>query len=85
MRLEEIRKDPRKWLVTGAAGFIGSNLIEELLRLDQRVVGLDNFSTGLKENLEKVKTSMPEEQWKNFVFIEGDILNREICETYGRY
>ena len=78
---EGIRKDPRKWLVTGAAGFIGSNLIEELLRLDQRVVGLDNFSTGLKENLEKVKTSMPEEKWKNFVFIEGDILNREICET----
>ena len=70
---EEIRKDPRKWLVTGAAGFIGSNLIEELLRLDQRVVGLDNFSTGLKKNLEKVKTSMPEEQWKNFVFIEKEI------------
>ncbi|MEY4941204.1 MAG: hypothetical protein RIQ93_2939, partial [Verrucomicrobiota bacterium] len=51
----ELRASPRAWLVTGVAGFIGSNLLEQLLRLDQRVVGLDNFATGHRRNLEEVQ------------------------------
>lgn len=67
------------WLVTGAAGFIGSNLVETLLRLDQRVVGLDNFSTGKTENLEEVRGLVGEEKWKNFRFEKGDIRNLDDC------
>jgi len=67
------------WLITGAAGFIGSNLLEALLKLGQRVVGLDNFLTGHKRNLEEVKESVSPDQWKNFSFIEGDIRDLETC------
>lgn len=67
------------WLVTGAAGFIGSNLLEALLKLDQKVVGLDNFSTGHRYNLEQVKALVTPDQWRNFCFIEGDIRNPEHC------
>ena len=69
----------RKWLVTGAAGFIGSHLVEHLLGLDQAVVGLDNFSTGRRENLELVRQAAGEVRWKSFHFIEGDIRSLETC------
>jgi len=51
----QLRQEPKTWLVTGVAGFIGSNLLESLLKLDQRVVGLDNFATGHQRNLDEVK------------------------------
>ena len=69
----EIRAAPRTWLVTGCAGFIGSNLLEALLRLDQRVIGLDNFATGFRHNLDEVQGTVTPEQWARFEFIEGDI------------
>jgi len=69
----------RTWLVTGVAGFIGSNLLEALLRLNQRVVGLDNLSTGKKSNLDEVRSSVLPEQWSRFDFIEGDIADLESC------
>jgi len=67
------------WLVTGAAGFIGSNLVEALLKLNQRVTGLDNFATGHRHNLEQVKDAVTEGAWMKFNFIEGDIRNRADC------
>jgi len=71
---------PKKWLVTGVAGFIGSNLLEALLRLDQAVIGLDDFSTGHPENLSAVRRDVGEDRWRNFTFIEGDIRNLESCQ-----
>ncbi|CAG2146140.1 UDP-N-acetylglucosamine 4-epimerase [Cupriavidus yeoncheonensis] len=76
---------PRTWLVTGVAGFIGSNLLEALLRLDQRVVGLDNFSTGHRGNLDEVRGLVLPRQWANFQFIEGDIRNLEHCRRAMRF
>ena len=73
--------DPATWLVTGAAGFIGSNLVEVLLRADQKVVGLDNFATGHRRNLEELERILPANQWANFRMIEGDIRNRETCAS----
>jgi len=67
------------WLVTGVAGFIGSNLLEALLKLNQKVVGLDNFSTGYQRNLEQVRELVGDAAWSNFTFIEGDIRNVEDC------
>ncbi len=78
---EVLRKDPKVWLVTGVAGFIGSNLLETLLKFDQRVVGLDNFSTGHQRNLDDVKESVSVDQWERFKFIEGDIRNFEKCQA----
>lgn len=75
----ELRLKPRKWLVTGCAGFIGSNLIETLLGLDQTVVGLDNFATGHPHNLDEVQSSVDALQWARFTFIEGDIRDAEMC------
>jgi UDP-N-acetylglucosamine 4-epimerase len=72
--------EPRTWLVTGVAGFIGSNLLENLLKLNQRVVGLDNFATGHRRNLTEVQTLVTSEQWANFHFIEGDIRNFDDCK-----
>ncbi|MGX6569195.1 SDR family oxidoreductase [Cupriavidus necator] len=72
---------PCTWLVTGVAGFIGSNLLETLLRLDQRVVGLDNFSTGHRRNLCEVEALVSPRQWGKFQFIEGDIRNLEHCRS----
>lgn len=69
------------WCVTGVAGFIGSNLLETLLKLNQRVVGVDNFSTGFQRNLDEVKTLVSAEQWHNFQFIQGDIRNLEDCKS----
>jgi UDP-N-acetylglucosamine 4-epimerase len=76
---EELRQRPRAWLVTGVAGFIGSNLLESLLRLEQRVIGLDNFATGHRRNLEEVRTLVEPRQWERFSFIEGDIRDLDIC------
>jgi len=71
---------PRTWLITGVAGFIGSNLLEALLSMDQKVIGLDNFSTGHRRNLSNVQVSLSKEQWARFNFIEGDICNQEDCK-----
>jgi UDP-N-acetylglucosamine 4-epimerase len=68
-----------RWLVTGVSGFIGSNLLEKLLELNQIVIGLDNFSTGKKENLKDVQNITSPDQWKNFQFLEGDICNLDTC------
>ena len=76
-----IKAGQRRWLVTGAAGFIGSHLVEQLLGLDQAVVGLDNFSTGRRENLELVRRAVGEARWKNLRFIEGDIRSLETCNS----
>jgi len=70
---------PKRWLVTGAAGFIGSNLLETLLKLNQHVIGLDNFATGHRRNLEEVRALVSTEQWSRFRFIEGDIRDLETC------
>lgn len=74
-----LQQNPRTWLVTGVAGFIGSNLLETLLLLDQKVVGLDNFATGFQHNLDEVQSLVSAEQWQNFRFIKGDIRNLEDC------
>jgi len=71
--------EPKRWLVTGTAGFIGSNLLEHLLKLNQRVIGLDNFATGHQSNLDEVQSLVSPEQWSRFTFIEGDIRNLEDC------
>jgi len=75
-----LRFSPKTWLVTGCAGFIGSNLLEQLLKLEQRVIGLDNFSTGKQRNLDEVKTLVDEKQWGRFRFIEGDICVLATCQ-----
>jgi UDP-N-acetylglucosamine 4-epimerase len=75
----ELKARPRTWLVTGVAGFIGSNLLETLLQLDQRVVGLDNFSTGKAGNLDQVRALVSGPQWARFRFIEADICDAAAC------
>lgn len=75
----ELRRSPKSWLVTGVAGFIGSNLLETLLKLDQRVVGLDNFATGQRRNLDEVRSLVSAEQWGRFQFMEGDIRHLPTC------
>ena len=77
---QDLLANPKKWLVTGVAGFIGSNLLEHLLKLNQTLVGLDNFATGHQHNLEKVKTEVSAEQWERFTFIEGDIRDLDKCQ-----
>ena len=77
--LETLPASPKTWLVTGVAGFIGSNLLETLLRLNQHVVGLDSFATGHQRNLDEVKNIVLPEQWARFRFIEGDIRVLEDC------
>ena len=83
-KYDEVKKQliqtPKTWLVTGVAGFIGSNLLETLLLLNQKVIGLDNFATGHQHNLDEVKTAVSLQQWDNFTFIKGDIRNFEDCE-----
>jgi UDP-N-acetylglucosamine 4-epimerase len=75
----ELERVPRTWLITGVAGFIGSNLLQALLRLNQRVVGLDNFSTGYRRNLKEVEAGTTADQWRNFRLLEGDIGNLDTC------
>lgn len=77
--VDTLPRAPRTWLITGVAGFIGSNLLETLLKLDQRVVGLDNFATGHQRNLDEVKSLVSPQQWSAFNFIQGDIRNLEDC------
>jgi UDP-N-acetylglucosamine 4-epimerase len=75
-----LRQSPKTWLISGCAGFIGSNLLEELLKLDQHVIGVDNFSTGYMHNLEEVKYNVNAEQWQKFDFVQGDVCDLPICE-----
>ena len=76
----KITSEPKRWLITGVAGFIGSNLLEVLLKLNQNVVGLDNLSTGSINNLNEVNSLVSDSQWKNFKFVNGDIRNYDNCE-----
>lgn len=78
--LESLRATPKKWLITGVAGFIGSNLLETLLSNGQEVVGLDNFATGHLSNLDEVQ-SLTKSEWHKFKFIEGDIRDLETCRV----
>ncbi len=78
---EQLLAEQSTWLVTGVAGFIGSNLLETLLNLNQKVVGLDNFSTGHRHNFDKVQYEVSTEQWNNFTFIEGDICDLTDCNN----
>ena len=71
---------PKTWVLTGVAGFIGSNLLEALLKLNQRVVGLDNFSTGHLHNLDQVRGLVTTAQWQQFSFLQGDIRNPQDCQ-----
>lgn len=77
--LEQLQNQPKCWLVTGCAGFIGSNLLEVLLRHGQKVIGLDNFATGHAGNLAEVEKKVGEQAWANFQFIEGDIRDIHTC------
>jgi UDP-N-acetylglucosamine 4-epimerase len=83
MRYERLRREleasPKIWLISGVAGFIGSNLLETLLELDQFVVGLDNFSTGYRRNLDEVRAVVRRDQWEKFRFTEGDIRSLDDC------
>lgn len=72
---------PRRWLVTGSAGFIGSHLVENLLKLGQTVVSLDNFATGHRHNLEQVRAAVGEAAWSRHTFIEGDIADPQTCRS----
>ncbi|QGZ40560.1 UDP-N-acetylglucosamine 4-epimerase [Pseudoduganella flava] len=76
---EHLRGRQYRWLVTGAAGFIGSNLVQALLALGQRVTGLDNFATGYRHNLDQVRAIVGAQAWADFQFIEGDIRDAATC------
>ncbi len=83
-----LMNEQHTWLITGVAGFIGSSLLETLLKLNQRVVGLDNFATGHQRNLDEVQTVVEPIQWANFSFIKGDIRNLDDCQkamTFPHY
>jgi UDP-N-acetylglucosamine/UDP-N-acetylgalactosamine 4-epimerase len=77
----DLRASPATWLVTGAAGFIGSNLVETLLRLGQRVIGLDNYATGNRRNLDDVRHAVAPQEWKRFTLQEGDIGRWSDCHS----
>ncbi|MFA6143785.1 MAG: NAD-dependent epimerase/dehydratase family protein [Sulfuricurvum sp.] len=76
---EELKSNQKTWLITGVAGFIGSNLAETLLKLNQKIIALDNFATGHRYNLEHIKHSVSSQQWENFTFVEGDITDFSTC------
>lgn len=82
--VSNITRDPKVWLITGVAGFIGSNLLEFLLSKNQKVVGLDNFATGRRKNLLDVKEAVGEAFLDNFTFIEGDITDAITCKKACR-
>ena len=75
----QLRVSPKHWLITGVGGFIGSNLLESLLKLDQEVTGLDNFATGKRENLDQVRASVSPQQWSRLKFCEADIRDQSVC------
>ena len=77
----KLAAEPQVWLITGVAGFIGSNLLETLLRLDQKVVGLDSFATGHQRNLDEVQTLVTPDQWARFRLVRGDIRELQDCQT----
>jgi len=77
---QQLLQSPKVWLVTGVAGFIGSNLLEALLKLNQTVIGLDSFVTGHQRNLDEVQGLVTPQQWQKFKFIEGDIREYATCE-----
>jgi len=76
---DRLRAEPRSWLVTGVAGFIGSNLLQALLELDQSVVGLDNFATGHRANLDEVRDLVGPQHWSRLRFHEGDVASPSVC------
>ena len=76
-----LQEKPKTWLITGAAGFIGSNLVETLLGLGQNVRGLDNFCTGYQKNFDMVRDAVGAEAWSRFTFIEGDIRDLDTCRS----
>lgn len=76
---QELISELKNWLITSVAGFIGSNLLEALLKLNQHVVGLDNFARGHQHNLDEVQSLVTPEQWSHFNFIKGDIRSLEDC------
>jgi UDP-N-acetylglucosamine 4-epimerase len=77
----QLQSKQHTWLITGVSGFIGSNLLESLLQLNQKVVGLDNFSTGHQRNLDEVKSMVTPAQWQNLNFMQADICNLASCQT----
>lgn len=77
---EILKQTPKTWLITGVAGFIGSNLLETLLQLNQHIIGLDNFATGHQHNLDEVQSLVTAEQWQRFTFIQGDIRHLADCQ-----
>lgn len=84
-RLDSLLHNSKAWLITGVAGFIGSSLLEHLLKLNQKIIGLDDFATGHKYNLDEVQSLVTSEQWEKLPFIEGDICNnlgacQQTCE-----
>src|SRR4051794_31216284 len=83
MSFEELKQHlqahPKSWLISGVAGFIGSNLLETLLSLDQKVVGVDNFFSGHRENLEEARGRVTTDQWSRFSFVQGDIRDLALC------
>jgi UDP-N-acetylglucosamine 4-epimerase len=81
----ELADAPATWVVTGGAGFIGSHLVEELLRLGQKVIGLDNLATGSLHNLAQVKDLVGIDRWANFQWIEGDIRDLATCQRAARH
>jgi UDP-N-acetylglucosamine 4-epimerase len=81
---QQLKEQPRKWLVTGCAGFIGSNLVETLLKLGQTVVGLDNFATGHQRNLDEVQAIVGPEKWARFELVTGDIRDLAACQEAVR-
>ncbi len=81
---EHLNRNAQTWLVTGAAGFIGSNIVEHLLRLNQHVIGFDNFATGHQRNLDEVHGLVSPEQWTRFTMVRADIRNLEECRRACR-
>ena len=77
--IAQLRAKPMRWLVTGSAGFIGSHLVEALLRLEQHVVSVDNFETGHRHNLEEVRAAVGEDRWRRHEFVEADIVDPDTC------
>ena len=80
-KCEKLKKNPKTWLITGVAGFIGSNILEKLLQLNQNVIGLDNLSTGYMHNLDEIKLYVSESQWSKFSFVNGDICHIDDCKN----
>lgn len=81
---QNLKSNQSTWLITGVAGFIGSNLLESLLKLNQRVVGLDNFATGYQHNLDQVRELVGDNAWRNFKFIQGDITQFADCQDASK-